>query len=403
MSLIGRLATTTLEYLAERRSVALQGVSTALGFLPAVGSSGAGRLISPATAEQLSTVLACVNAISSALASLPVYVYRKVPGGREEIADHPIMRLVRNGVNAHTAWPDYVEWLVAQMLLRGNGLSAIGTDRRGQVVELEPIPWEWCAVQMLATGRLAYDVTTYNGLAGGAGRMKRLLEGEVLHIRDRTDDGLVGRSRLSRAAATMVTALSTQDLAGSVYENGGKPTGVLTTEHVLKPDQRAAVKQSFAELGQGNKGELFVLEAGFKYQQVSLSPEDTELLASRRFSTEELARIFNVPPPLVGIWDHSSFTNSETAGRWFAQFTLLPIKTKLEAEIGRSLLTADEQASVDVVFDLSGLLRGDDEARWKNHEIAVKNRILTPNEIREQEGYNRRDGGDDVSANGAGG
>ncbi len=383
---------------AEQRSVALPGVSAALGQFPAPSFTGSTRVVSPATTEQLSTGLSCVTAISTAMAALPVYVYRRRNGGKDELPNHPLMRLVRDGVNQHQTWPDFVEWLVAQELLRGNGLAGVMTDRSGNVVELEPVPWDWCAVQMLPNGRLAYDVSTFNQIAGGNGRVKRWLEGEVLHFRDRTDDGVIGRSRIQRAAASVANALYTQNYASSLYENGAKPSGILTTDAILKDDQRARVKENFREMAQGEKGGLFVLEAGFKYEQLSISPEDAELLASRRFTTEDIARIFNVPPPIVGIWDNSTFTNSETAGRWFAQFTLLPIKTKLQAEMARSLLTEEERQDTEIVFDLSGLLQGNDEARWKNWDIAVKGKILTPNEVREQEGWNRRDGGDTFEA-----
>lgn len=397
MSLWQRLAA-AVRPKQEQRNLAIEGISAQLGYIPSMGlGRGPGRLISPVTAENLATVLACVNAISTAISALPVYVYRKVPGGREEVPNHPLMRLVRDGVNAHTAWPDYLEWLVAQFLLRGNGISGIKTDNAGQVVELEPVPWEWCAVQLLASGRLAYDVTTYNQLGGGTGRAKRWLEGEVFHLRDRTDDGLVGKSRLSRAAATIASGLYVQDFAGSLYENGVNPSGILTLEQNIGETQREEIKTRLSKLYEGanRAGKVLLLEGPTaKWNQLTISPEDAELLASRRFTTEELARIFNVPPPLVGIWDHSSFTNSETAGRWFAQFTLSPIVKKIEAEAARSLLTEDDRQSLEVTLDLSGLLRGDDEARWKNHEIAVKNKILTPNEVREAEGWNRRDGGD---------
>lgn len=108
---------------------------------------------------------------------------------------------------------------------------------------------------------------------------------------------------------------------------------------------------------------------------------------SRRFTTEELARLYQVPPPIVGIWDHSSFTNSETAGRWFAQFTLAPWIRKIEAEFARSVFTAAGRESHHVEFDLSGFLRGDPAQRWQGYDVALRNRVLTPNEVRQAEGY----------------
>ncbi|WP_254434843.1 phage portal protein, partial [Magnetospirillum sp. UT-4] len=104
-------------------------------------------------------------------------------------------RLVRRGPNPWQTWPDFIEWLVASTLLRGNGLAEIIHDSRGAVVELRPIPWDWVTVYLLPSGRLAYDVAEQAGLWGSTGRIRRLLQGEVIHLRDRSDDGLLGRSR----------------------------------------------------------------------------------------------------------------------------------------------------------------------------------------------------------------
>ncbi|HXP05933.1 MAG TPA: phage portal protein, partial [Stellaceae bacterium] len=116
-------------------------------------------------------------------------------------------------------------------------------------------------------------------------------------------------------------------------------------------------------------------------------------------STEEMARIYGVPPPLVGIWDHSSFTNAETAGRWFAQFTLTPWLVKIEAEFSRVIFGPSSPSCI--MFDLNGLTRGDPNQRWSTYDIAVKDRILTPNEIRGLEGFSPIEGGDDFPLVGA--
>jgi HK97 family phage portal protein len=149
----------------------------------------------------LSTVLACVGAISSAISSLPLYVYRRTPTGREVDNSHPLMRLVRTSPNAHQSWPDFVEWLIASTLLVGNGLAEVVDDGRGAVVELRPVPWSWASVSMLPNGRLAFDISEQRGVLGTAvaGR-RRLLQDQVLLLTDRSDDGILGVSRLRRAA-----------------------------------------------------------------------------------------------------------------------------------------------------------------------------------------------------------
>jgi HK97 family phage portal protein len=366
--------------------------------LAALAPTGVG--VNARMAENLSTVLACVSAISTAIASLPAWVYRRDGEGRAVADGHAAMRLIRRGPNQHQTWPDFVEWLVASTLLRGNGLAEIVTGRAGAVTALAPIPWEWVSVQLLANGRLAYDVTEMTSLGGGAGRSRRLLQDEVLHLRDRTDDGLVGRSRLQRAAATVRAGLAVQDFAAATYDNGAHPSGVLEAEGKLSEAALGELQRHFADAftGQKNAAKAMVLDQGLKWKSVSISPEDAELLASRRFSTEELARIFGCPPPIIGDLSHGTFTNSETAGRWFAMHTMLPWLRKLEAEFARSVFSDDDRDSHHLELDLTGFLRGDPETRWKSHEIGVRNGILTPNEVRLAEGWNPRDDGDTLRA-----
>jgi len=379
----------------ETRSTAMWDAGYFASMTGPVTSSG--HRVNPRIAENLSTVLACVSAISTAIASLPVYVYRRVDGGRIEDTAHPLARLIRDGANPWQSWVDWAEWMTASALLRGNGLSEVRTDSAGAVVELRPIPWDWVTVILLPTGRLAYDVTEATGIYGGTGLQRRLLADEVLHIKDRSDDGMVGRSRLIRAAETVGAAMAVQNFSGSMFRNGVNPSGAIQIDG--NPDKtiierlRLSFEQMFS--GSGNAAKALILTGGAKWQQISVSPEDAELLASRRFTTEELARLYQVPPPIVGIWDHSSFTNSETAGRWFAQFTLTPWIRKFESEFARAVFTSAGREQNFLELDLSGFMRGDPEQRWKSHEVAVRYHILTPNEVREVEGYNKRPGGDE--------
>ena len=357
-------------------------------YTPIAGLSGT-RAVNPRLAENLSTVLACVGAISGAISSLPVWVYRRTGKGRELVEDHPIMHLVRNGPNRYQTWPDFVEWWIASTLLRGNGLSEVKRDGAGRIQELIPIPWEHASVVLLPSGRLAYDVTNVNSIYGGTGRMRRLLDGEVSHLRDRSDDGLLGRSRLQRAASVVSAGLAVQEHAATMFENQVVPSGALEVENKLTQDQRSQLTEGLQKFsGSSNARKVLVLDQGMKFKPISLSAEDAELLASRRFSTEELARLYQVPPPIIGDLSHGTFTNSETAGRWFAQHTLTPWIRKMETEMQRSLLSETARMNHEIEIDLTGFLRGDPETRWKSHEIAVKNEILDVDEVREMEGYN---------------
>ncbi|MEQ1930945.1 MAG: phage portal protein, partial [Parvularculaceae bacterium] len=260
------------------------------------------------------------------------------------------------------------------------------------VRELRAHAWPNVTPLILASGRLAFDVADVNPFTGGSGRMRRLLDSDVMLLRDRSDDGLIGRSRISRAASAIRLGLTMGSFAETLYDNRATPSGAVSTDAMLSQEQGDALRSRITQNWKGvrNAGEVLILSHGLKFQPLTISPEDAELLAARRFSTEEIARLFQVPPPLVGIWDHSSFTNSETAGRWFAQFTLAPWIRKIEEAFRRSVFSEASRATHELEIDLSGFLRGDAEARWKAHQIAVKNNILTANEVREVEGWNPR-------------
>lgn len=347
-----------------------------------------GPFVSPHTAENLSTVLACVGAISSAMASLPAYIYRTEADGRTIDEGHPIARLIAIGPNQHQTWSDFVEWVMASVLLRGNALAEIMTDNRGAVVGLKPYPWEHVNVQLLLNNRLVYDVTDMSSV-GGTGRMRRLLQGEVFHLRDRSDDGLIGRSRLQRAAAVVSAGLSIQDFANNLYRNGVNPSGAVELDGQLSDPAFKDLQRRFREefSGSNNAAKALILDQGLKWKQISISPEDAEFLASRRFTVEELARLFGCPPPVIGDLSHGTFTNSETVLRWFAQATLSYWIRKVEAEFQRSVFV---NGSRKLEIDLSGLLRGAPAERWAAWKIAVEANILSADEVRAEEGFNPR-------------
>jgi HK97 family phage portal protein len=278
--------------------------------------------------------------------------------------------------------------LVAEILLRGNGLVEIESDRAGTVTGLRVVPWNWCAPQMLASGQMVYDVYDQPGIyAPAQGKRRRLLSHQVVHVRDRSDDGLIGKSRLQRAAAVLQNAHSVQSFATSILENGLHISGILTSERDLSPEAVAGVRQRVQDThgGSGRAGRFLILPGGnFAFHKVSITPEDAELLESRKFSVEEICRIFQVPPPIVQDYSHNTFTNSEQAGRWFAQFCLLPWVRKLEAAFNRALFA---ETDLELVLDMSGFDRGTPESRWAAHAIAVSNGILSVDEVREIEGW----------------
>jgi HK97 family phage portal protein len=357
---------------------------------PGIGWPGA---MSAHAAESLSAVFACSTVIASSLASIPALVYRREGDNRLEAMTHPLRRITRVGVNEQMGWPDFLEHLVVSMLLTGNGLAEIVRSDRGQLTGFRFVPWGMVTVQYLSSGRLAYDVTD------GRGGTRRLLQNEVLHLRDRTDDGLIGRSRLSRAAETVAGVATANLFARSFLDRGAAPSGAIEVPGAMTELQRTALRKQMQDRhsGAANAGSTLVLDGGMKWSKMSLSPEDAELLETRKFGVEEICRLFQVPPPLVQDYSHNTFTNSETAGRWFAMFTLSPMARKIEAEFARSVFPSD--GGFELELDLSGFLRGDPQTRWANHKIAIDAGVLDKDEVRQIEGWNPRPAAKEVISN----
>lgn len=346
--------------------------------------------VSARAAENLSTVLACTTAVASALAYVPALIYRRDGNGnRIEVATHPLGRLVKGGVNPQQTWPDFLEHWIASALLTGNGLAEIIRGGNGQLAGFAWVPWGMVTVQELPSGRLAYDV------GDGKGRTRRLLEGEVLHLRDRTDDGRIGRSRLSRAAETVQGVDLANRHARNFLASGASPSGVIEHPATMTMEQRTGLRSQFAERhsGAANAGSTLILDGGLTWKAAQISPEDAELLETRKFGVIEICRLFQVPPPIVQAYENNTFTNAAQAGLWFATFCLAPWARKIEAEFARSVFTAG--SGYELELDLSGFLRGDPETRWNAHKIALETGVLDTDEVRQIEGWNPRpaDGG----------
>jgi HK97 family phage portal protein len=369
---------------------------------PSYSLGNANGPVLPHQAENLSTVTACVNAIADGLGTLPARMYRTAGhDGRVELDNHPVARLIR-APSPHQTWPDWIAWTVAQMLLWGNSLSVIEYDGAGRPVALRPVPWPQVRVSLLPSGRMVYDVVAYMAPFGATGVPRRFLDSEAFHLKDRSDDGYVGRSRLSRAPSVLAAAIGVQDYSTAVWTNAATPSGILTVPSNVSTDGIRRMEAFFLDRmsGSQNAKRVFIADRDTTFTPMSVSPEDAEVLASRRFSVQEVCRLFNVPPPIVQDYTNNTFTNSGQASLWFASNTLAPIARKIEAEFARSVIN-DPTGATHMEIDLSGLMRGDFATRTAANVANVAAGILTIDEVREAEGYGPLGTTDDAPVPGA--
>lgn len=334
----------------------------------------------PQDAQALSAVTACINTISGAIASLPPYVYSvERSEGKKEATSHPLTRLIHNGVNKYgQTWHDFMESMMQDVLLYGNSLAAI-KQSRGVLKELQYIPWRDVNVVYLPDGQIAFETR------GGNIPMRRYLSSEVLHLRDRTDDGRLGVSRLKRAKITISSALELNQYVLTLYRRGLFPTGVLSYSGQMTDGTREMLRNQIDDKysGAANSGRPMILSDGLQWQALPQNTADNEILQSRRFVTEEICRIFGVPPQLVGDLSNSTYNTASEAQRAFRQQCLAPWVNKIEQLINTRLMSANYAME----FDLQAIEMANAETRWKIYETATKNGILSQNEVRQAEGY----------------
>ena len=354
----------------------------------------AGVHVSPHLAENLSVVFGCVQIIAETVGMLPLHVYRRLDGGaRAEAPEHPVARIFAGDANDRQTACEFIELMTAHCLLRGNSYAEIVRDGRGAPVALLPHhPDSVSVVRVGSTGRYRYDVSLPEG------GTKRLLPEEMLHLRDRSDDGIVGKSRLARARETFGSALATERFAASTFKNGASMSGVLLYPGQLSPAAAGHLRESVNQIyrGSDNAGKIAIFEEGMKWQQVSVSPDDAQMLESRKFSTEALARIFRVPPPVLGDFQGGNYSSISEVGRWFYSHTILPWLNRWERAIERALLSTEGRRQYELEYDADLLLRADMLTRYQAYRIAREIGLANANELRRWEHLNpRADAGGD--------
>ena len=207
---------------------------------------------------------------------------------------------------------------------------------------------------------------------------------DVLHIPGLGFDGLVGYSPIAMAKNAIGLAIATEEYGAKFFANGATPGGILEYPGTVKNPE--AVRESWTKGFSGNNShKVAVLEEGMKYTPISISPNEAQFLETRKFQIDEIARIFRVPPHMVGDLEKSSFSNIEQQSLEFVKYTLEPWIVRWEQSINRALLSDSEKAAYFVKFNVDGLLRGDYQSRMNGYATARQNGWMSANDIRELE------------------
>ncbi|NEX63454.1 phage portal protein [Noviherbaspirillum galbum] len=342
--------------------------------------------VTPGRAESLSAVYACVSAISETIASLPLVLYRRTDDdGRERATSHPLYKVLHDQPNELQTALEFREMMTASVLLRGNAYAEIQRGYDGQVRALIPIPADRVTVIRLENGRMAYNVSDLKG------NVKRFLQEEIFHLRHRSDNGMLGISPVTASRETVQLALAERDHGNSTFANGTRLSGILKFPQKLKTEQRTNLASSWTSQysGGANAGKTAILEEGVEYQTVSMSMEDAQWLESRQFSVEEIARLFRVPPTIIGDLRHGNYSNSVEMNRVFVVHTLRRHLAMWEQAISRALLTEAGRRTYFAEHNVEGLLRGDSANRAEFYSKGITDGWLTVDEVRKFENLDK--------------
>ncbi len=369
------------------------------------GGSTAGKPVNERSAMQMTAVYACVRILSESIAGLPLHLYRYTDsGGKEKAVDNPLYFLLHDEPNPEMTSFVLRETLMTHLLLWGNAYSQIIRNGKGEVIALYPLMPNRMTVDRDNKGRLYYQYWRGKDEAKlSRDNIVILQPSDVLHIPGLGFDGLVGYSPIAMAKNAVGMAIACEEYGAKFFANGATPGGILEHPGIVKDPAKVRESWNAVYQGSSNAHRIAVLEEGMKYTPIGISPEQAQFLETRKFQINEIARIFRVPPHMVGDLEKSSFSNIEQQSLEFVKYTLEPWLVRWEQAMVRSLLSKTEKEQYFIKFNVDGLLRGDYESRMNGYATARQNGWMSANDIRQLENLDRiseKEGGDLYLING---
>ena len=355
------------------------------------GRTTSGKSVNERTAMQTTAVYACVRILAEAVASLPLHVYEyQDDGGKKLVHDHPLYYLLHDEPNPEMTSFVFRETLMSHLLIWGNAYAQIIRDGAGRVLGLYPLLPDKMEVQRDDKGNIYYVYSRNsdeNPTFKEYGNIKLKAE-DVLHIPGLGFDGLIGYSPIAMAKNAVGMTLACEEYGASFFANGANPGGVLEHPGVLKDPSKVRESWNSVYRGVSNAHKIAVLEEGMKYQQIGIPPEEAQFLETRKFQVNEIARLYRIPPHMVGDLDKSSFSNIEQQSLEFVKYTLDPWVIRWEQSLQRSLLLPGEKGKYFIKLNVDGLLRGDYQSRMNGYAVGRQNGWFSANDIREMENMN---------------
>lgn len=362
--------------------------------------SKVGIHINAQNALQTTAVFACVRLLSESIASLPLFLYRKTETGKEKATDMPIYEVLHDVPNPETDSFQFWQAFVANMLIYGRGYAEVVRNNAGHIVQMWNITTPFVRVQRNSeTQELEYVITP-------SGKERFILrKDQIFRVDWFSMDALNAFRPLELAQNAIGLSEAAEEFASNYFKNGANVGGIIEYPDVLRDNDLEQYKKDVRKeySGLSNAARLLFLEQGAKFQKVSNTPEESQMLETRKFQVEEVARFYNVPLHMVGDLEHATFSNIEQMSLNYVIYTLRPYLVRIERAITAQLLMPQERSIYFPKFSVEGLLRGDYKSRMEGYAVARQNGWMSANDIRELEDMDHipaEEGGDAYLANG---
>lgn len=347
--------------------------------------TNSGVRIDASTALQIGAVFSCVRVLSESISSLPCLMYEKTETGRRRTENHPLSDLLHYQPNNYQTAVEFWDMMVGHMALRGRSYAEIIQGPRGFADQLIPLHPDRVQVKYNRRGRPDYTYTEPDGT-------KRDIPWEYMFDVKGPLDGV---SVVTAARESFGLAKATEEHAARLFGQGIQLSGVLEHPNRLDDESADRIAKSFSKAysGVGNAHRPAVLEEGMKWNKIGLTAEDSQFIQSRKFQLNEIARWFRMPPHLIGDLERATFSNIEEMGINFVVHTLRPWLVRIESAIRRDLIVNTNRFYSEFLVD--ALMRGDIKSRYDAYNVGIQAGILAPNEPRQWENLNPKEGLDE--------
>ncbi|WP_416199975.1 MAG: phage portal protein [Pseudomonas shahriarae] len=350
--------------------------------------SNAGQRVTTTSAMQQLVVFNCVRVLAESMGMLPCRLLKQTGRVRLPATEHRLYPLITMAPNSYMTAQEFWEMLVACLCLRGN-FYAYKVMALGNVVELLPLNPDIVTPKLKDDWTVEYKVNFKSGV-------QTLTQDEIWHVRLFTLDGLNGLNPIAYARQALGLGQAMDAHAAKLFTNGAVASGVLSTGETLTPEAFERLKEEFQgeHMGTANAYKPMILEQGLDWKPISLSAQDTQFIESKKLTEAQLCGLFRVPPHLVASMEKMTLNNIEHMGMSFVNYSLVPIMTRIEHRIQVGLLNEKDRLTHYAKFNAGALMRGDLKGRYESYGKGIQWGILSPNDCRELEDENPREGGD---------